>query len=160
MIAIFGPDLYYASHAIIFSNRKPLPLFPEEVFMKTRIPVFLSLMLLIACASHQMPSRYRSSLGSEILYSGGNGETKETAIIIRGAPRQSEGVEAEYYFLSKIFGEKDKVWQVHGQTMFREEKRVFDVIEIQLIPSQKKIIFYFDVSKLPWERNSPRQENE
>ncbi len=126
--------------------------------MKMRIPVLATALLLVACASHQMPSRYRSSQGSDIYYSGGNGESKESAILIRGAIRQSEGVEAEYYYLSKAFGEKGKTWQVQGQTIFREEKRVYDVLEIRLLPFQKKLIFYFDISKLPWERGTTQQE--
>jgi len=116
-------------------------------------------MLLVACASQRLPSRYRSTTGSDIYFSGGKGDAREDAIIIRGALRQSEGVEAEYYFLSRIYGVKDKAWRVNGQTIFREEKSAYDVVEIRLIPSGKTLYFYFDVSKLPWGRSAVRPDS-
>jgi hypothetical protein len=127
--------------------------------MNKLLCVLLPVLLFAACASHQLPSRYRASEGSDVYFSGGSGESRESPIIIRGALRQSEGVEAEYYYLGKLLGEKGKAWEVEGQTMFREGKRVYDVLELRLLPSGKKSIYYFDVSKLPWERPEAGPEN-
>jgi hypothetical protein len=128
--------------------------------MKRRILAIVPAVLFIVCASHTLPLQFRASTGSAIYYSGGNGESKDSAILIRGALRQSEGIEAEHYFLGRMFGEKGKAWDVQDQTIIREEKRIYDMVEIQLMPSLQKRIFYFDVSKLPWVLQSPKQERE
>jgi hypothetical protein len=128
--------------------------------MNRRIVALVPAVLLIVCASHTLPLQFRTSTGSEIYYSGGNGESKDSSIIIRGALRQSEGIEAEQYFLSRMFGEKGKAWEVQDQTIIREEKRIYDMVQIQLMPSMKKLYFYFDVSKLPWVLQSPKPERE
>jgi hypothetical protein len=73
-----------------------------------------------------------------------------------GVEKPTEGVEAEYRYISKLHGEKDKNWRIDGQTMYREEKNIFDVIEISLIPSSQKRIYYFDVSKFPWKRREAK----
>ena len=120
--------------------------------MRKKFLVSAMLSMLLACAGSQGPGKVTTSSGTDITLGGGNGDSYETAVIIKGARKQSEGLEAEYSYLSRLHGEKDKTWRIHGQSIFREEKRVYDVIEIELIPSNEKRIYYFDVTKLPWDK--------
>jgi hypothetical protein len=99
------------------------------------------------CASQQEPVKKKKA-APEIFYSGGDGDSFETAIIINGVGKQSESVEAEYRYLAKLHGEKDKQWRVESQTITREEKSLYDVIEIALVPSGEKRFYYFDVTRL------------
>jgi hypothetical protein len=115
--------------------------------------VILSLFALtLGCASQQASTKNKNKDDSHITFSGGSGDSHEDAIVINGVLKQSEGVEAEYNYLSKIHGAKDKSWKLDGQTMFRDEKKVFDVVEISLLPSGEKRIYYFDVTGFPWKR--------
>lgn len=120
--------------------------------MSVRCIVLCVLALALACASQQGTAKNKKETSSHITFTGGSGDASDDAIVINGANKQSEGVDAEYQYLSKIHGIKDKNWKIDGQTMYREEKKVFDVIEISLLPSGEKRIYYFDVSGFPWKR--------
>ena len=122
------------------------------------IRIFALCFLLIAagCASHQATSKKKKPPEVAITFSGGNGESYDSAIVINGVEKPTDGVEAEYRYISKIHGEKDKDWRIDGQTMYREEKSTFDVIEITLLPTSQKRIYYFDVSKFPWKRREAK----
>jgi hypothetical protein len=116
-----------------------------------RLLLLSVLLVVIGCAS-QEPVRQKKPAVPEITYSGGNGDSFESAIIINGVDKQSESVAAEYRYLSRLHGEKDKAWRVEGQSMTSEEKNVYDVIEIVLIPTSEKRIYYFDVTRFAWKR--------
>ncbi|MBN1129766.1 MAG: hypothetical protein JXA71_12305 [Chitinispirillaceae bacterium] len=120
--------------------------------MIIRCVVIAALALGFCCASQKASAKNAKSAQDHITFSGGSGDSHEDAIVINGVLKQSEGIEAEYRYLSKVYGIKDKNWKVDGQTMYREEKKVFDVIEIMLIPSGERRIYYFDVSGFPWKR--------
>jgi hypothetical protein len=120
--------------------------------MLVRCIVLSILALTLGCASQQSSTKNKNKAATNITFSGGSGDSYEDAIVINGALKQSEGVEAEYQYISKIHGTKDKGWKIDGQTMYREEKKVLDVVEISLIPSGEKRIYYFDVTGFPWKR--------
>jgi hypothetical protein len=123
--------------------------------MLTRIVLVFFVLMAAGCANQETIAKKKTPL-LEISFSGGNGESSDSAIVISGVQKQSEGVDAEYRYLSKLHGEKGKGWKIEGQTISKEEKKVFDVIEIVLIPSSQKRIYYFDVSKFPWKRKLER----
>jgi hypothetical protein len=115
--------------------------------------VIVSLFALsLGCASQQASSKNNRDVQDRINFSGGSGDSHEDAIVINGVLKQSDGIDAEYRYISKIHGVKDKNWKLDGQTMYRDGKKMFDVIEITLNPSSEKRIYYFDVTGFPWKR--------
>jgi hypothetical protein len=113
----------------------------------------LLLMMVIAagCASQEQAVR-KNTAQAAVTFSGGNGESGDSAIVIHGIEKPSEGVEAEYRYLSQLHGIKDKSWRVESQVITREEKNVYDVIEIMLVPSSQKRIYYFEVIRFSGKR--------
>jgi hypothetical protein len=112
----------------------------------------VAVMVLAGCASQEVSTKHTKHAAQEISYSGGTGDSFEDAIIINGVDKQSESVEAEYRYLAKLHGEKDKSWRVEAQTVTKEDKRIFDEIEIVLIPTAEKRIYYFDITRFAWKR--------
>ena len=80
-----------------------------------------------------------------IIFAGGSGDSREEAIVIKNAENHRACVSAEYLYLQKKFGEKDKHWKVFMQALLKGEKRV-DWIVIRLIDGTTKSI-YFDISE-------------
>jgi hypothetical protein len=113
-----------------------------------RYLLLLLLLLAAGCASQEPVTKKKAVIS----FSGGNGESHDSAIVITGVLKPSEGVEAEYRYLSQLHGIKDRNWRIEGQTMYQDENMVFDVIEIELVPSSEKRIYYFDVTRFPWKQ--------
>ena len=88
--------------------------------------------------------------GRKIRYEGGTGESREQAVVIIGAEDLKEGVAAEYDFISELHGKKGKKWRVKGQSQVREAGRIYDMIEIRLIDSQRTHYYYFDITNCSW----------
>jgi hypothetical protein len=61
-------------------------------------------------------------------------------------------LDAEYGYVSSKNGIKNKEWRLTGQTIVQEHGKVFDVLEIELLPSSEHRIYYFDVSNFPWKK--------
>ena len=115
------------------------------------------LMLFLGCLSRQ-GGRFGGAFSEEnaknISYSGGNGDSAEEAIIINGVDKQSDGIAAEYQYVSSIHGEKGKMWSVVAQSIVREKTKVYDVVEIRLNnPNNDMRIYYFDVTSFPWKKH-------
>jgi hypothetical protein len=94
--------------------------------------------------------------GAKVKYEGGAGESREEAVIISGAADLKEGVRAEYDFISEKYGKKDKDWRVRSQTQIREEGRIYDMIEMEIIATQESHYYYFDISNCSW--TTPSEE--
>ncbi|MBN2037351.1 MAG: hypothetical protein JW768_11460 [Chitinispirillaceae bacterium] len=121
--------------------------------MVVRCILLLSfLTLILGCAAQHEAAGGKKEDLSHITFTGGSGDAPEDAIVINGVEKQSEGIQAEYSYISKIHGKKDRNWRLDGQTITREEKKIFDVLEISLLPSKEKRIYYFDVTGFPWKR--------
>lgn len=88
----------------------------------------------------------------KISYSDASGDSYKEAVKITGAQKQSQGVEAEYNWISKKHGLKDRDWKIVGQVMIHEDGNVYDVIEISLGTQTDRRIYYFDVSDFSWKR--------
>lgn len=82
---------------------------------------------------------------SKITYSQNSGKTLEDAIKILGARNSLEGIEAEYKYISRIFGKRDEDWRPLIQALLIDKNKQFDHLEI-LLKSGEKVEFYFDVS--------------
>ena len=77
-------------------------------------------------------------------YSGGNGLTLETAVIIN-VENQWDGVPAEGEYLSQKYGERDVEWFKIEQQLIRNLTGVYDKVIIDLKSGQQFAVF-FDIS--------------
>jgi hypothetical protein len=66
-----------------------------------------------------------------IKYKGGDGSSKENAVIILGANNEIEGVDAEYLWLEENHGEENVEWEILDQTLLDEGDRQFDILKIK-----------------------------
>ena len=82
----------------------------------------------------------------KISFKGGPGNTPETAVIIAGAPNSRIGIDAEYYFLEKIFGQPYVDWKLKRQSVLHVKGKVFDRMELELKNGAKKDV-YFDITE-------------
>ena len=75
-----------------------------------------------------------------IQYKGGNGSTKEKAIVILGAKDNKEGIDAEYNFIEELFDEYELVLQ----TFLQEENKCYDQLEIK--SSDDRFVIWFNIT--------------
>jgi len=118
-----------------------------------RLLVLICLLFLISCASRQtVELRSQKTSAHQIIIKGGNGESIEDAVVIIGVGEQGDGMDAEYGFISNKQGLKNKEWRLIEQTIVKENNKIFDLIEIEIIQSSAHRIYYFDVSAFPWKK--------
>ena len=114
---------------------------------------FFLMVILLNCASRQtVDLRTQQEKATQIVYQGGDGDSMDDAVVIIGVSKQEEGLDAEYNFISKKYGLKGKDWRVVGQTIVKENKKIYDMIEFEITSSSEKRIYYFDVSAFPWKK--------
>ena len=107
----------------------------------------MGVMVAIGCSNRSSLKMGSSSVKPPaVSYSGGNGESFREAVKINGARNQTDGVAAEYYYISKIHGVRGTDWFLVGQTVVREKNKIVDVVEIQLSSASERRIYYFEVS--------------
>ena len=66
-----------------------------------------------------------------IQYKGGDGLSKEKAVIIVGANNEIEGVDAEYSLLEDKYGKENVKWEMIDQTLLDEGDKQFDLLKIK-----------------------------
>lgn len=116
--------------------------------MKRFLSLFVSCAILTApiiapvcLASHA--AKTTSHTKSSIRFKGGDGSSKEKAIIILGAANSEQGVPAEYKYLDK----KYPGYIATAQKLVHDEEtgKVYDVIYLSTKKGEK-ITVYFDIS--------------
>ena len=80
-----------------------------------------------------------------IQYKGGDGSSKEKAIIILGANSEFEGVDAEYVWLEEKYGEENIEWEMIDQTLLDEGDKQFDLLKIKFSNGNTKE-FWFEIT--------------
>jgi hypothetical protein len=80
-----------------------------------------------------------------IKFTGGNGSTMEEAIIILNAESESEGVNAEYKYISDIYGEMNVCWKAPSQEFLIYGGKFYDVLQITF-PNAEDKEFWFDIT--------------
>jgi hypothetical protein len=80
-----------------------------------------------------------------IIFAGGSGDSREEAVVIKNAANHRAGVDAEYLYLQKRFGERDIHWKLVMQALLQGDKPV-DWLKIELTDGTTKNI-YFDISE-------------
>ncbi len=104
-----------------------------------------------ACISRQGVSGGSSTDANkgQIEFSGGTGDSYETAIILRGTQgmrKQEEAVAAEYDYISGLYGKKDKEWIVEEQSTIKENDKTYDMVRVKIVTNGKMHFFYFDIT--------------
>ena len=79
------------------------------------------------------------------MFSGGLGETVETAVILN-TPHSQEGIAAESEFISRRCGERNKDWKKRGQALIWNNDKPFDLVTVELCDGKTRD-FYFDISR-------------
>jgi hypothetical protein len=118
-----------------------------------KLVLFFLIITMIGCSNRQeVPLRSQQKAAPQIVIFGGNGESTDQAVVISGVKKQSEGIDAEYGYISTKYGMKNKDWHLNSQTIVQEQGKIFDLIEIELTASSEKKIYYFDVSDYSWKK--------
>ena len=68
---------------------------------------------------------------------GGSGDSREDAIVIKNAANHLAGVDAEYLYLQKRFGDRDYQWRLVFQMLLKGEKPI-DRLTIELTDGTTK----------------------
>ena len=121
--------------------------------MNRKAPVFVVcfLAVIVGCLSRQTVkiSDSNSSKKGQITFSGGTGDSYETAIIIKGSQynkKPETAIAAEYDYISGLYGKKDKEWAVEEQSSGQEKDRVYDMVRVKILKNGKMHFFYFDIT--------------
>ncbi len=110
-------------------------------------------LLLGGCTSRhsvKVDSSSRPRKASHIVFGSGSGESPERAVKVIGAQSQRELVNAEEDFISRTRGNRGKNWRIVGRSSLREGSRVYDVVEIEVLPEMTRDYFYFDITGSAW----------
>lgn len=81
-----------------------------------------------------------------LAYEGGDGDSPEDAIRIRGAVGEFDGVGAEYDYASAAHGKRDRDWRLERQTLINKLGRVYDRLDIALAGGGRRTL-YFDITE-------------
>jgi hypothetical protein len=98
-----------------------------------------------ACAQATAPAPEKPAK-PKITFKGGPGDTPETAVVISGAPNSRVGIDAEYYYLMKKFGQPNVDWKLKRQSVLHLKGKDYDRMEIELQDGSKKDVF-FDITE-------------
>ncbi len=92
-------------------------------------------------AEQSAPLATPAVAGKAISYSGGDGATMESAVVIEGASNTSAGITAERKWVTEKYPGFKKV----RQSLLRNEGKSYDLIEIETAEG-KAVSIYFDIS--------------
>lgn len=123
--------------------------------MKNLLTILLLLVTLASCSSKKnitahngtKPLLIKTSDLSKVTYEGGDGKSIEKAIIIRNAENSMDGIASEYAYIAKIHGEKFKDWKPVSQSLVNKDDKKIDVINIEIIAKEEKLVYYFDITE-------------
>jgi hypothetical protein len=84
--------------------------------------------------------------GVTVTFSGGTGETIESAVVIH-APNEEVGVAAEYDYVSAIYGRPHIDWERPFQALVEQGGRKFDQLAVIDLSDNSHHSFYFDITE-------------
>ena len=82
-----------------------------------------------------------------IEFIGGTGNTLLDAIIIKGTKSEKSGMEAEIFYLEKLYGKKNIDWRILRQRVLEKNKRTYDFFIIETKEPKKTINIFFDITE-------------
>lgn len=74
-----------------------------------------------------------------------SGKTMEEAIVILEAEDNTEGIQYEYFYLSRKFGMRGKDWTLKSQSLHEKNGKMYDKMYIILNDKSEKTLF-FDIT--------------
>lgn len=98
-----------------------------------------------ACAQPAQPAP-ETPARPKISFKGGPGDTAATAVVISGAPNSRIGIDAEYYYLGKKFGQPNVDWKLKRQSVINEKGKIYDRMDLEFKDGSKKTVF-FDITE-------------
>lgn len=120
---------------------------------QTFFMLLAALFLLTSCASLQNKStanmkNYFSQAPdlSKVEYGGGDGKTSETAVVIKNAGNERNGIAAEYEYIAGKHGKRFTDWKPVGQATNSDKGKTYDIINIVTIPGNVQVTYYFDIT--------------
>jgi len=106
--------------------------------------VWIALMVIAVAIALVLLIRFFT--GKRITFAGGPGDVVERAVIIRGAPNETLGVQAEYRYLAREFGRPGVDWDLVGQGLLERGRRRYDEMHIKLADGTERTII-FDITQ-------------
>jgi hypothetical protein len=79
-------------------------------------------------------------------FSRGTGESYDSAVVITGGRDYTEAVACEDIFISNSWGAKDKDWRLVEKTTVMENKRTYDMVQVEIPKVGEKHFYYFDIT--------------
>jgi hypothetical protein len=98
-----------------------------------------------ATGQPQTPDAAHETPEQNDCFSGGNGDSFETAVVIN-TDIFLIGVQLEYAYVTSQCGERQKDWRMQSQSMHPHGESLYDVMTVDLSSGQSKT-FFFDISK-------------
>ncbi|HUI90724.1 MAG TPA: hypothetical protein VLX68_00615 [Chitinivibrionales bacterium] len=103
---------------------------------------------LIGCLSRQTVSvsttPEKKYGAAQILH--GTGESYDSAVVITGGKDYAEAVACEDIFISNSWGIKEKDWRLVEKTTVTENKRTYDMVQVEIPKVGEKHFYYFDIT--------------
>jgi hypothetical protein len=77
-----------------------------------------------------------------------SGDSKEHAVKVLGAGNERAGIQAEYQYLCRMFGEQGKDWNLAIQSLMEDKDsgKVYDRMDLDF-PNQPSKTLYFDITE-------------
>jgi len=80
-----------------------------------------------------------------VTFSNNAGLSQDDAIVIMNATNDSEGVDAEYYYLEQRYGERPEDWDLISQALLDQGETIYDRMDLML-SSGSNVTIYFDIT--------------
>jgi len=81
-----------------------------------------------------------------VWFEGGDGSSRENAVVVRGAVWEMEGIAATFAWMEWHFGRKDQDWTLVTHSTGGDEHRKIDTFVVTLADGSRRTVF-FDVSE-------------
>ena len=85
---------------------------------------------------------------NRIVYRGFDGSSFEKPIKIKRARSIKESIAAQYAFVEKELGKRGIIWKPIRQYFLYSSKKYYDVIEVEIIKTDEKRYFWFDLNNI------------
>jgi hypothetical protein len=92
-----------------------------------------------------MPCKKASRLREDGLFSGGDGSTLQTAIVV-DTDNNSLGIQAEYEYLARHCGAKQRDWELESQEVTQHIGKHYDILRVKFRSGELRL-FHFDISR-------------
>lgn len=80
-----------------------------------------------------------------VTFSNNAGLSQDDAIVIMNTINDSEGVDAEYYYLEQRFGDRLEDWDLVSQALLDQGEKIYDRMDLTL-SSGSSVTIYFDIT--------------